>query len=202
MMNRNLLLATRNQHKKMELQSMLAGMNIEVKTLEEFPDMLDVQEDGCSFEENAAKKARATAVATGLVTLADDSGLEVDALDGQPGIYSARFAGQQGDDAANNAKLLRLMDSVQDVDRTARFVCVIALSNPEGCVQTVRGSCEGRLGRELQGEGGFGYDPLFIPEGYNKTFAQLEASEKNRISHRARALENALALIAAYFPTN
>lgn len=186
----------------MELQSMLAGLNIEVKTLHEFPDMLDVQEDGSSFEENAAKKARVTAAATGLITLADDSGLEVDALNGQPGIYSARFAGEQGDDAANNAKLLGLMESVQDEDRTARFVCVIALSNPKGCVQTVRGTCQGRIGRDLQGEGGFGYDPLFIPAGYDKTFAQLEASEKNRISHRARALEYALALVAAYFPTD
>ncbi len=187
-MTRKLLLATRNQHKKRELQTMLADLNIQVMSLDEVPELPEVEEDGHSFAANAAKKARVTAAASGLACLADDSGLVVDALNGQPGIYSARFAGPQADDRANNRKLLQMMEGIPEGQRTAHFVCSVALVDSTGSVSTVEGSCPGRIIWQPQGEGGFGYDPLFVPEGYSMTFAQIPPEEKNRISHRARAL--------------
>lgn len=192
---KKLLLATRNKHKKRELEELLAPFNIEVKSLLDIPDFPEIDEDGSSFEENAIKKARLTAMHTGLTCLADDSGLEVEALGGQPGIYSARFAGEQGDDKANNRKLLGMMADLPAAQRQARFVCVVAISNPDGEVQTVRGVCPGHIAFTAAGEEGFGYDPLFIPSGYTRTFAQLQTEEKNRISHRALALKKARCLI-------
>lgn len=147
-------------------------------------------EDGESFEANAIKKAATLARFSGLWTLADDSGLEVDALDKAPGVYSARFAGEPTDDAANNRKVLALMEGV--VTRQARFRCAIALSDPLGVARTVSGTCEGRLLVAPQGVGGFGYDPLFVPDGYTCTFAELPGDVKNRISHRACALQAAI----------
>mgnify|MGYP001019374294 CR=1 FL=1 len=188
-MQNTLLLATRNQHKQRELEELLNPLGIKVKSLADIPDCPEIEEDGQSFEENAIKKARLTAIYTGMTTLADDSGLEVEALGGQPGVYSARFAGEPGNDEANNRKLLRLMQDIPADQRQARFVCVVAISDPDGTTRTVSGVCEGQIAFEPRGTGGFGYDPLFIPTGYTRSFAELTAEEKNRISHRAKALQ-------------
>lgn len=194
-MKQKLLLATRNQKKKAELQQILQGMAVDIITLEDLPELPEVVEDGQSFEENAIKKARQTARLSGYPCLADDSGLMVDALGGMPGIYSARFAGEPADDQKNNDKLLQMMKDVAEEQRTARFVCVIALCTPSGQVQTVKGSCEGKIAIKPSGQGGFGYDPLFIPQGYQESFACLPAEIKNTISHRARALQQCKPLI-------
>ncbi len=190
-----LLLASSNQHKIEELQQMLAGLNIEVISLDDVPDMPIIEEDGKTFSENASKKARLTAMHTGYTCLADDSGLVVDALGGQPGVYSARFAGEEADDRKNNHKLLQMLQGVEGEKRRARFICVIAISNPQGKVCTVEGKCEGWINYEERGIGGFGYDPLFIPEGCTQTFAELSREEKNRISHRGQALLKARTLL-------
>lgn len=195
-MQKTLILATRNPHKQRELTEMLAPLGIEVKSLLDCPDCPEVEEDGQTFTANAIKKACITAKYSGLTSLADDSGLEVKALRGQPGIYSARFAGEPGDDEANNRKLLDLMKDVPTALRQARFVCEIAICHPDGQVRTVRGVCNGMIASEPRGTEGFGYDPLFLPEGYERTFAQLSASEKNLISHRAQALKELQQLIA------
>jgi XTP/dITP diphosphohydrolase len=194
-----LLLASRNQHKIEELQQMLAGLNIEVISLDDVPDMPVIEEDGNTFSENASKKARLTAMHTGFTCLADDSGLVVDALRGQPGVYSARFAGEDADDQKNNRKLLQMLHGFDGEKRRARFVCVIAISDPQGNVHTVEGTCEGRIDYEERGTGGFGYDPLFIPEGYSQTFAELSREEKNRISHRGQALLKARTFLEKIF---
>jgi len=198
-MKKQLLLATRNQHKKRELQELLADMEVEILTLEDVDAIPEVEEDGDTFEANAVKKACATALATGILSLADDSGLEVDALQGKPGVYSARFAGEHASDEENNNKLLKLMESVPDEKRSARFVSVIAICDAHGNVKTVRGECSGTIARVPAGSGGFGYDPLFIPNGYKQTYAQLSAAEKNRISHRGAALSKALPVLKEYW---
>lgn len=190
-----LLLASRNRHKIEELQQMLAALNIEVISLDDVADMPVIEEDGKTFSENASKKARLTAMHTGFICLADDSGLMADSLGGQPGVYSARFAGEDADDQKNNCKLLQMLQGFDGEKRRARFVCVIAISDPQGNVQTVEGTCEGRIDYEERGAGGFGYDPLFIPEGYTRTFAELSREEKNRISHRGQALLKARILL-------
>lgn len=182
----NLLLATRNQHKLDEIRAILGTPGLTLKSALDFPHLPDVVEDGATFEANAEKKAVALAKATGCWALADDSGLEVDALDGAPGVFSARYAGEPPDYAANNQKLLRELRGAKH--RAARFRCVIALANPEGRVRFVDGRCEGRIIDELRGTQGFGYDPLFIPDGFELTFAELPAAQKNQISHRGRAL--------------
>lgn len=181
-----LLVATRNLHKLREIREILYVPGLEVVDLSAFPDAPDVVEDGATFEANAAKKAVTLCRATGLWALADDSGLEVDALGGQPGVYSARFAGEPVDYAANNTKLLRCLAGV--TDRRARFRCAIALARPGAAVETVEAACEGAIISELRGANGFGYDPLFVPAGYRETFAEMASETKNRISHRGRAL--------------
>ncbi len=193
-----LLLATRNRKKKMELQQMLKDYDIKILTLDDIEEIPEVVEDGLSFEENAIKKARETAALSGYPCLADDSGLVVDALGGEPGVFSARFAGEDADDQKNNNKLLGMMQNVEADQRTARFICVIALSSPTGEVETVSGVCEGRIAYEPCGTGGFGYDPLFVPRGYNQTFAELSLQIKNSISHRGRALEKCRPLLQKY----
>lgn len=198
-MNCDLLLATRNPKKKQELQEILNDLGIQVITLDEFPHLPEVEEDGKSFAENAVKKAETTALASGMPCLADDSGLMVDALDGQPGIYSARFAGENASDRQNNEKLLSMMQNIEDCQRTARFVCVIAVSDAQGNTRTVEGSCAGRIAFAPQGDGGFGYDPLFIPNGFDLSFAELRPEEKNLISHRGKALEMARLIITELF---
>ena len=183
-----IVLATRNQDKISEIRTLLTGSGWEVRPCEAFPGCPIPEETGSTFEENALLKAHAVARHTGEFSLADDSGLKVDALGGAPGIYSARFSGAQATDAANNAELLKKLDGVPDEQRTARFCCVIAVVSPDGRQWTVEGSCEGHIGTALHGTAGFGYDPLFTPEGHSRTFAELGHKVKNRISHRAGAI--------------
>jgi XTP/dITP diphosphohydrolase len=183
-----LLLATRNNKKKTELQQLLSKADLTLLTLNDIKEIPEIVEDGSSFEENAIKKARETAAWSGYVCLADDSGLVVDVLNGQPGIFSARFAGEDATDESNNEKLLDMMRGIEEGCRTARFVCVIAISTPDGKTETVCGCCEGRIALAPGGSEGFGYDPLFIPVGYDKSFGELPAQIKNTISHRAVAL--------------
>ncbi|WP_027355730.1 XTP/dITP diphosphatase [Desulfofundulus thermocisternus] len=183
-----LVLATRNPGKVRELSQLLSPLGYEVLSLEHFPGVPEVVEDGATFRDNAVKKATAVARHTGQLALADDSGLEVDYLGGAPGVHSARFAGEGHDDRANNEKLLRLLAGVPPEKRTARFRCVVAVATPEGKVFTTEGTCEGVIAEEPRGEGGFGYDPLFYVPSCGKTFAELDPEVKNRISHRGRAL--------------
>jgi XTP/dITP diphosphohydrolase len=198
-MPRKLLIATRNSKKKRELQELMENWEVDLVTLDEVPGLPEVEEDGTTFAENAIKKARTIADLSGYITLADDSGLVVDALKGAPGIFSARFAGPQADDAANNRKLLQELEWVPESGRTARFVCVIAVAVPAGRVRTVQGICEGSIALEPSGEGGFGYDPLFIPQGSDTTFARMEPGQKHRLSHRGQALIQAQALLREVF---
>ncbi|MDP6525798.1 MAG: XTP/dITP diphosphatase [Kiritimatiellia bacterium] len=184
-----LLIATGNAHKLREIRQIFTMPGLEILGMEAFPDAPEVIEDGETFEANAVKKAVTLASVTGLWALADDSGLVVDVLDGAPGVYSARYAGEPVDYAANNSKLLA--ELADKPDRTARFRCAIALASPDGDVRVVDGSCKGRIGENLKGCEGFGYDPLFIPDGYDQTFAEMPAEEKNAISHRGRALARA-----------
>ncbi len=181
-----LLIATRNLNKLAEIRQILNWPEVELLTIRDLPDLPDVEEDGTTFEENALKKAGELARLTGHWTLADDSGLEVAALDNAPGVNSARYAGGHGDDSANNRKLLHEMQG--QTDRRARFRCVLALVAPDGRRWTVEGVCCGTLLEQPRGTGGFGYDPLFVPEGASLSFGELSAEEKNRISHRAKAL--------------
>jgi XTP/dITP diphosphohydrolase len=186
-----LLVATRNRGKLDELQRLLDGLDLELVTLDEIGDTHEVIEDGATFEANAIKKAREHAERNALPTLADDSGLEVDALGGAPGVISARYAGVEGTaavrDPANNKKLLAALDTVPDLQRSARFRCVLALAIPGGPLRTAHGTVEGRILRVARGTMGFGYDPLFLPDGETRTMAELPPGVKNRISHRARA---------------
>jgi XTP/dITP diphosphohydrolase len=184
-----LLIATHNRHKLAEIRDIFGVDRLELLTMDDYPGLPEVVEDGVTFEQNAAKKARETALKSGLWALADDSGLEVSALNGAPGVYSARYAGEPVSYPANNAKLLDALRGVED--RKARFRCVIALSSPGGQVVTVEGECTGRIVEESRGDGGFGYDPLFVPDGFEQTFAEMASELKNRISHRARALTQA-----------
>lgn len=184
-----LVIATRNAHKLEEIKAIFNFQSLEVCSAFDFPDIPDVVEDGETLEANAVKKAVTLAKTTGFWAIADDSGLEVAALGGAPGVYSARYAGEHCSYADNNVKLLSELLGKQD--RSACFRTVIALSDPSGNVRTLDGSCPGTIIEELRGTNGFGYDPLFIPAGYAETFAQLDAKIKNRISHRAKALQKA-----------
>lgn len=190
-----LVLATNNQGKVKELAVMLQPLGFQVVPIGEYPDFQEVEEDGETFIANAVKKARAAAEFTGELVLADDSGLEVDALDGAPGVYSARFAGEPESDAANNRKLLALLEGVPPEKRTGRFRCVIAIAEPTGQVHTAEGFCEGYILEELKGEGGFGYDPLFYIPQYKQTFAEIDIKNKNAISHRGQALNKAVEML-------
>lgn len=188
---KKIAVASNNKHKIEEIRAMLAeiyGGALEVKSLSEIGFSGDIAEDGETFEENAAIKARAAA-ALGYIAIADDSGLCVDALNGAPGVYSARFAGEPCDDRKNNDKLLELLSDVPESGRGAKFVSVICCVTPDGQTVTARGECPGRILFSRRGTGGFGYDPLFFCE-LGKTFAELTPAEKNRISHRARAMAN------------
>lgn len=190
---RTIVVATGNAHKLTEIEAILGAVLPEVRfvALGQLGDFEDPEENGTTFVENAIIKAEAAVAATGLAAIADDSGLVVDALDGEPGVYSARYAGVHGDDAANNAKLLRNLGDTPDVERTARFMSVIALIEPSGAVLTGTGACEGTIGHEGRGDHGFGYDPLFLPDDTpGKTMAELMPEEKNAISHRFHALQD------------
>ncbi len=191
-----LILATRNEGKVREIVALLAPLGVEVVSLAAYPEIPEVAEDGDTFVENALAKARTVMTYTGRLVMADDSGLEVDALNGAPGVHSARFAGEPRDDARNNQKLLHLLQGVPFEQRTARFRCVIALVAPDGTERISEGVCEGLIGFEPRGTGGFGYDPLFYVPDLGKTFAELDLETKNRISHRARALLAARDVVA------
>lgn len=183
-----LLLATKNNHKAKEIKEYLTGMKLELLTLNDFPEFEDIPETGETFEENAWIKAKAAYEKMEICALADDSGLEVDYLNGRPGVYSARYAGEKASDADNRKKLLHELANAADHNRTARFICVMVLY--DGIKKSIfRGICEGSITENERGEDGFGYDPLFIPEGYGKTFAELGIETKNRISHRGKALK-------------
>lgn len=184
-----LLIATRNAHKLREIREIFDIPGLEIVSALDYPEIPDVVEDGETLEANAIKKAVTLARATGLWSMADDTGLEVAALNGEPGVYSARYAGEDARYADNNRKLLDALNGT--TDRSAQFRCVIALADPSGDAQTVEGICRGRIADAVRGDGGFGYDPLFVPDGFDRTFAELSAEEKNRISHRGRALEKA-----------
>lgn len=183
--------ATKNRHKIEEIQAIAGEFGMEVVSRADagVPD-IDVVEDGDTFEENSEKKAREIMELCGEITIADDSGLAVDALGGAPGVISARFAGEDGNDLKNNEKLLSLLADVPRSQRTARFVSVITMVYPDGGKIVARGECEGHIIYQPKGSNGFGYDPLFVPDGYDRTFAELSAADKNKISHRGIALQN------------
>jgi XTP/dITP diphosphohydrolase len=183
-----LLIATNNPGKVREYEELLGDLPFEITFPGQEGLSLDVDESGATFQENARIKARAYARASGLLTLADDSGLEVDALGGAPGVHSARYGGPGATDADRYRKLLAALQDVPVGQRSARFRCFIALAQPRGQIQTAEGTCEGEIGFEPRGEHGFGYDPVFVVEGYGgQTMAELPPDLKNRISHRARA---------------
>ncbi len=193
-----LFVATRNRNKVRELEALLKDTMLTLCSYRDFKDLPEVPEEGKTFRENAAAKAVTLAKRTRLLTIADDSGLEVDALDGRPGVMSARYAGPDATDKENNEKLLAELEGVPDARRTARFRCAIALATPEKLIAVVEGVCEGLITTEERGTEGFGYDPLFIKKDYAKTFAELSLELKNRVSHRALALEKALMAIEDY----
>lgn len=191
------LIATHNNKKRDELQRILSPLGITVLTADEAGvDLTDVKETGTTFEENALLKARSGAKESNMPCIADDSGLCVDALDGAPGVYSARFAGEHGNDPKNNQKLLDLLKDVPQERRTARFVSAVACVFPDGRELTVRGTCEGLIGYAPKGENGFGYDPLFYRG--ERTFAELSAAEKDAVSHRGNALRSLAAELPKY----
>jgi len=186
---KRLLLGTRNPGKVIEITTILHSSGWGFSSLEEFPEVGPAAEDGVTYADNAIAKARFYAAATGLLALADDSGLELAALGGAPGVYSARYAGEGASDADRRALLLSELAKVDSGDRRARFVAAVAIATPAGSVLNLsEGICEGTIIFEPRGSGGFGYDPLFVPDGYDQTFAELPDRVKNRISHRARAL--------------
>ncbi len=183
--------ATQNRHKIREIEEITSSYGFTVKSLSQTGyKPIKVAEDGLTFEENSFKKAMEIHKATGRITIADDSGLMVDCLNGAPGVHSSRFAGEEGNDYKNNEKLLRLLKDVPLILRGASFVSVITMVFTDTCVVTAKGECRGRILHEERGKGGFGYDPLFVPSGWNKSFAELSYEEKNRISHRAQALQH------------
>lgn len=186
---KQLLVATRNRGKIKEIRALLDGLVEEVICAADLPDLPETVEDGATFSDNALKKAREACKATGLPTLADDSGLVVDGLDGRPGVFSARFAGPDADDSANNRKLLHEVTGLSEVERSAAFVCSIAFVSPDGVEQLFEGRVGGTIIDQPKGEHGFGYDPLFLVDGYQQTMAELPLDEKNRISHRGQALQ-------------
>ncbi|MDE3055208.1 MAG: XTP/dITP diphosphatase [Verrucomicrobiota bacterium] len=201
-----ILIATRNIHKVREFRSMLKPISeLDVRSLADFPSYTPLEETGTTFAENAIVKAVHAAQALNLWTLADDSGLVVPALRGAPGIYSARYAGEGASDSDNRRKLLEEMSRLEDEARNGFFECSIALASPQGLEKVTTGVAEGVILAKERGGGGFGYDPLFVKHGYNKTFAELDEMTKNRISHRRKALDKMLpfleSLVAAETPS-
>jgi XTP/dITP diphosphohydrolase len=198
-----LLVATSNRGKLAEIDAILKGLPVSLLPLDALKNYPIVVEDGKTYQENALKKARALAAFSGRVTLADDSGLEVDALGGAPGICSARYSGEEANDMRNNQKVLHTLAGVPEEQRTARFVCVLALCAPPafgGGEWLFRGECAGRIAFAPRGENGFGYDPLFFYPPLNRTFAELDREAKSRVSHRGRALREFTAAVASLPP--
>ncbi|MBM7713538.1 XTP/dITP diphosphohydrolase [Bacillus thermophilus] len=186
---KSIIVATKNKGKAKEFEQLFFRYGIEVKTLLDFPDVPDVEETGETFAENAILKAETIAKLSGQYVVADDSGLMVDALDGRPGVYSARYAGPGKDDNANIDKVLQELDGVKEKDRTSRFYCALALAGPELKTITVNGTCEGIILQERRGTGGFGYDPIFYVPSEDCSMAELTPETKNNISHRAQAMK-------------
>ncbi|EHL73405.1 rdgB/HAM1 family non-canonical purine NTP pyrophosphatase [Bacillus smithii 7_3_47FAA] len=187
-MMREVVIATKNKGKALEFEQMFQPFQIQVKTLLDLPEFPEIEETGATFEENAIIKAESVMKETKAMVMADDSGLVIDALDGRPGVYSARYAGPEKDDEANIQKVLRELEGVPLSKRTARFYCALALAIPGRETITVNGTCEGFITFEKKGANGFGYDPIFFVQGYGRTMAELLPNEKNKISHRAEAL--------------
>lgn len=185
---RKIIFATGNAGKMKEIREILKDLDAEVLSMKEAGVEADIVEDGKTFEENAVIKAKTVCELTGKISLADDSGLEIDYLNKEPGIYSARYMGEDTSYRIKNANLIERLEGVPDEKRTARFVCAIAAAFPDGTVKTVRGTMEGRIGYEEAGENGFGYDPIFYLPEYDCSSAELSMEEKNKISHRGKAL--------------
>jgi XTP/dITP diphosphohydrolase len=196
-MIRELVLATHNRNKVIELVALLGDLGITIRTLDEFPDAPNVVEDGDTCEANAVKKARAIAESTGLPAVADDTGLEVDALGGRPGVYAARYAGEDATYEDNCRKLLRELTGVPLEQRTARFLTVAAIALPSDGIRVAQGTLEGVIADEASGTLGFGYDPVFLIPELGKTLAQLPADQKNTISHRAKAFAKVREMLSA-----
>ncbi len=196
-MIRELVLATRNRHKVIELVALLGDLDIAIRTLDEFPEAPDVVEDGETCEANAVKKARAIAEFTGLPAVADDTGLEVDVLGGRPGVYAARYAGEDATYEDNCRKLLQELTGVPRERRTARFLTVAAIALPSGGIRVAQGTLDGVIAEEASGTLGFGYDPVFFIQELGKTLAQLSADQKNTISHRAKAFAKMREILGA-----
>ncbi|EUJ27406.1 nucleoside-triphosphatase [Listeria floridensis FSL S10-1187] len=186
---RELVIATANKGKAMEYEQILGSHDIKILTLLDFPEIGDIEETGTTFAENAAIKAETVAKLLNKTVLADDSGLVVDALDGAPGVYSARYAGEAHNDAKNNEKLLKELKDIPAEKRTARFHCTLAIATPDGALDYFDGECEGRIAEAPSGTNGFGYDPLFYLPNFGTTMANLTPEQKNKISHRGNAIK-------------
>lgn len=193
-----IIAATKNPGKVREIRKALKGLGLKIYSLGDLLDVPDIEEDGKDFTENALKKAQFYSKYFSKLTIADDSGLEVDILNGLPGIYSARYAGEGASDRKNNEKLLGEMEGIPYSKRGARFKCVIAIVSPEGREAIVEGSCRGRIGFREVGKRGFGYDPIFILPQHGKTMAQLTLEEKNKVSHRGKALRKLRRIIPKF----
>ena len=191
-----IVFATRNEGKVKEIKEILEGFPVEVVSMKEMNITTDIEENGTTFEENSLIKAREISKLTGLPALADDSGLEVDYLNGEPGIYSARYLGRDTDYNYKNNYIIDRLKEAEDKERSARFICVISLVLPDGREFVKKGVMEGRIGYEIKGENGFGYDPIFYLPEYGKTSAELSSDEKNKISHRGKALRAMKEVIA------
>ena len=190
-MKTKLLIATTNKKKLTELETLLTGLNFELHLLSEFPKVREVPEDAKTFAGNATLKATGYARQTGLLTLGEDSGLCVDALEGAPGVYSARFAGPAKSDAENNAKLLRLLEKVPDNCRNAHFASAVCVAEPDRVIGVAEGQVHGFIAHEVRGKNGFGYDPVFFYPAFKKTFGEVASEQKHTVSHRAQALAKA-----------
>lgn len=195
---KEIVVATKNAGKVAELAATLAPLSITVRAVSEYGDIAEPEETGTTFAENSILKARYYAEKTGCACLADDSGLEVDALEGRPGVYSARYAGPGATDSANNDKLLTELSGRPNAARTARFRCVLAFYEPTGQTMTADGTCEGTILQAPRGSGGFGYDPLFYMAPFNKTLAEMSVQEKNAVSHRGKAVAVMVDKLAGY----
>ncbi len=196
---KELLIATRNKEKLKEIKRLLKGSGIKVLGVDSFKGLPEVEEDGKTFNANARKKAIEISTRVNMLVMADDSGLEVPSLGNAPGIHSARYAGPSQNDDKNIKKLIKALSSYTGAKRKARFRCLICLSKGKKVIRMIDGKVEGAIGFQVEGKTGFGYDPVFIPNGYNKTFAQLGSKEKDKISHRALALGKARQAILKYF---
>jgi len=195
---REIVVATRNKGKLKEIRHLLKDMDVQVTSLSDYPDAPEIVEDGTTFSQNALKKASTIALYTKKLTLGEDSGIEVRALNNQPGIYSARYAGPNANDRKNNLKLLRSLKKVPPSKRQARYRCCVALVDGKGIIDIVQGRCSGLIHTHSKGHNGFGYDPLFYVPRYQKTFGELDPEIKAKISHRARALKKVRGILEEY----